>query len=118
MPDLDDSKVLVGMGGWEDAQTIFLGVGNPIQPYFLIECGWHDTSVDDNEGAFCMAQAGSALEDMVGSVVKVSYKNQAIFVYCVGTAVLATPISLQRAAFLRLEQLSESVISVVAQETA
>lgn len=117
-PDLDEPEILDGMRGWTGAQRAFAGVVDPARPRYVLDVGWYDTGIDDNEGAFCMVRTGSPLEELVGDVVHVRRGTRSGLVYCVGAASIATDLALARPAFLRFGPLSDETFRAVAQATA
>lgn len=113
MDDLDEPLILDGLRGWLDSQAALRGVPDVTFRAAPTAAGWYDTSVDDHEGAFCLINNGSALEDLVGNVVQVDTDSDTIWVYCLGGAALDNDIALARTAFARLGMLSEDELDVV-----
>jgi hypothetical protein len=111
-----EPEIFDGEKGFDDAQLAFAGTADPSRLIHAVACGWHHTSISQYEGAFCVVQTGSALEELVGDVVEVKHGTRTALVYCVGTSrALITPISLSRPAFIRIAQLYLSDVRVLAQ---
>jgi hypothetical protein len=114
MPDLEP-EILDGMRSYEAAQTAYAGVPDPTRTRFSTIAGWYDTSIDDNEGYFCMVQQGSRLEELIGDIVHIRYRRRSLNVYCIGGTALPTEIALFRAAYFRLQMLNTEEIKVTVQ---
>jgi hypothetical protein len=108
----DEPEILNGTRAWAEAQTYFQGIPDPTRTRYDVQCSWYGTSISEWEGSFCVIQAGSELEDLVGDIVQVFYRDRSCFLYCVGGADIPTPLALTRQAFLRIAALSNDEISV------
>jgi hypothetical protein len=108
----DEPEILTATRSWDHSQAEFLGIPDPNRPAYGKLCAWYDTSVSEFEGACAMIQSGSALEDLVGDIVRVTYRDKEIFVYVIGGTELPTEIALTRMAWGRLENLSKDEIFV------
>jgi hypothetical protein len=108
----DEPEILDGARAWPEAQAALRGVIDPNRRRWETEAYWYDTAINEHEGAFCMVQAGSEMEDLIGDVVEVRYLDKTIYVYCVGAADLATDYALARTAFFWIELLDRDQISV------
>lgn len=109
---IDEPEVLNGMRSFAAAQTLLAGAIDPSRPAVNAVVGWYGSEVDENEGYFAMVAAGGAYEDLVGDVLRVSYRDESIYVYCIGGATLPNDLCLSRQAFLRLELLNQEEINV------
>lgn len=109
---VDEPEIQDGSRAWAKAQELFAGPPDSTRQRYDVDCSWYDTSVDDNLGAFCLIQAGHALEEVVGEVVQVKYRSRTIYVYCIGGADIDTPIALTRYAMLQLHDLAVDSIRV------
>lgn len=118
MPELDESEILDGMRGWTGSQRAFIGVADGAAPRRVLDVGWYDTGLDEHEGAFCLVRAGSALEDLVGEVVRFQRQRFVGHVYCVGGAALSTDVALSRPTFLRFAPLSDETFRGIVQAIA
>lgn len=113
--DMTEPDILNGMRGLTGAQSAFAGVADPVKTRFITDCGWYGTDVDEHEGFFCLAQADSALEDLIGEVVQIRYGVRSVLVYCVGATELPGELSLARTAYMQLAPLNVESIPVQAQ---
>lgn len=114
--EIDEPEILDGTRAWAKTQQLFRGQPDPLRVRRAVRCTWYDTMVDEHEGAFCVIQANSALEDLVGDFVRVVYKNKEIFLYCVGgTSDIPTPLAITRQAMLYTASLSAEFIDVTVQ---
>lgn len=113
---LDEPEILEGTRAWDESQVAFTGAPDPAGHRYDVECTWYDVDIEDTEGAFCLIRIGSELEALVGEVVRVERQDRpAIFVYCLGGEDLPVDLALTRQAFMRLDLLSKSIITVTAQ---
>lgn len=115
MLEIDEPLILDGSRAFPETQNAFSGPVDSTRARHLVACSWYDTSLSDYEGAFCLIQAGSELEELVGDIVSVKYRGKEIFVYCVGGAELTTDFALFRRAFFALEDLAYDEINAVVQ---
>lgn len=115
MAELDEPEILDGMRGLADAQAAFQGVPDPTSARYITDCGWYDTDVDEHEGFFCLVQADTDLEDLIGDVALIRTSAKSVLVYCVGATGLPTQLALARTAFVQLAALSDETIPVQAQ---
>lgn len=116
--DFDEPDILDGMRSWSGSQRAFESVGGPQSPVRVLDIGWYGTEVDEHEGAFCMVQADSVLEDLIGEVVDVRANGRRGLVYCVGASSgLPVEFSLSRPAFLRFDLLSAETVRATVQGT-
>jgi hypothetical protein len=113
--ELDEPEILDGMRGWIGSQRALAGVPDPTRARRVLDVGWYDTGLDDHEGAFCMARAGSALEELVGDVVQVQWRKRTGLLYCVGAAAIPTDLALSRPAYLRFAALADETFRAVVQ---
>lgn len=112
----DEPEILDGSRSWAKTQELFNGHVDPTRQRHAVRCTWYDTTVDDNEGAFCVVQADSALEELVGEHVRVAYNDKEQFLYCVaGSADIPEPFAITRQAMLALAPLSHDYIEVTVQ---
>lgn len=72
---------------------------------------WHGTLVHPEDGAFAVARRG--LEDLVGEIVRVSWKGRSVLVYVIAPRGVPGDLSLSRAAFLRIAPLSADRVPAV-----
>ena len=101
-----EPDILDGRRSHEAAQRAFAGAPDSAFPRHEAEIGWYDGAVDENEGCFALVRAGGPLDDeLIGRVVRVTWADRSIHVYCVGAADLPTDIALHRSAFFRLHML-------------
>lgn len=117
MLPLDEPEILNGTRAWPETQAEFVGAPDPNRKRYAIESSWYDTTTNQHEGAFCMVQSGSEMEELIGDIVQVVYKNKQIYVYCVGSADLSADFALARTAFFNIELLSSDDILVGVQPT-
>jgi hypothetical protein len=100
-----------------DAQDSLSG-GVQDDPVLRATCGWHGTRIDPDVGSFCVVRRGSALEPLVGSVLRVTLNEgtrpRRVYVYC--KAALDLPfddLSLARRAFMALSYPARDQLRVV-----
>lgn len=114
--EVDEPEILDGSRAWAKTQQLFEGRVDPTRKRHAVKCTWYDTTVNEHEGAFCMVQAGSDLEDLVGDLVRVAWRNTEIFVYCIGgSADLPYPLALSRRAMWHVADLAKDHIDVTVQ---
>lgn len=113
--DMGQLAVLDGMRGQEGSQAAFAGVPDPARSRFVADCGWYGPDADAHEGFFCLVQTGSAMVDLIGDVVIVTYGLLTVSAYCLGRASLPGGLSLSRPAWLRLAPLNVATVPVLAQ---
>lgn len=116
MVDQTEVEILNGSRAWAETQAAFVGAIDAARTRYSVDCGWYDTRVDENEGAFCMVRTGSDLEELIGDFVRVSYADIKVYLYCVGaSANVSADLALARTAFMRLQPLNVTKIRVIAQ---
>lgn len=107
-----EEELLIVERAFPEAQRLLAGI--PERSLGELRIGWHDTVARPETGAAAAVRTGSALEDLVGEVLRVAVGARSAYVYVAGAADLATDLSLARRAFLALAPLStESVTAHV-----
>lgn len=118
MLERDEIEILNGSHAWNEAQTLFRTNVTPdprTRMAQLVRTSWYDTSASEYEGAFCMVQSGGDLESLVGDLLRVSYREREVIVYCVGGAELDTEFALFRRAYFALTDLAIEAIDCIIQ---
>lgn len=112
----DEPEIVDGSRAWVATQLLFKGQADPTRKRHTAHACWYDTTVDENEGAFCVIQAESELEELVGETVRVAYRNKVVYLFCVGgSSDLPVPLGLTRQAMMRLADLAKDHIDVTVQ---
>lgn len=112
----DEPEILDGSRAWLETQDAFRGHVDPSRKRHSVRCTWYDTTVSEYEGAFCVVQQDSDLEELIGELVRVSQAGKEIFLYCVGaTPDIPFPFAITRRAMLGFAPLSHDSIEVMAQ---
>jgi hypothetical protein len=98
--------------GWLSAQRAF-GAGSA-GAAVSGRAEWHDTGLDEREGAFALVREGGPLEGLVGDRVKVEYAGRSCVVYVVDSTdeLDDTDLSLARRAWMALTNPSVETIEV------
>lgn len=82
--------------------------GGPVSglPARLLEVGWHDSSVDAEDGSCAVVQTGAGLDDLVGEVVGVTFGGVTVYAYVLTTADVPVVVSVTRRVFAALYRLT------------
>lgn len=99
-----EMELNVGRRAFPLTQEKFYGL--PVSAPQSLECGWHDTSVNPESGAFALVQQNAGLDDLIGEIVRVAYGSKMVYVYVLQAAAIPTQFSLYRRAWLGLGRLS------------
>lgn len=68
--------------------------------------GWHDSSVNAENGSFAVVAQNAGLDDLVGEIVSIDYFGRVIFAYVLTTADVPVQVSVTRRLFLALNRLT------------
>lgn len=107
----EEEEILIARRAFPDSQRLLDGAILR-EAFTRLGVGWHATAVHPERGAFAVVQRGAGLEDLIGEVLRVSLPGspsaaqRSVVVYCVGSALVSSPLSLYRRAFLGLAVLS------------
>lgn len=71
----------------------------------VVEIGWHGSKVHPLVGCFAVVRSGSALESLIGEIVRVTHRRHSVFVLVVGARAVPVDLSLARSVFWRLAPL-------------
>jgi hypothetical protein len=94
----DEPEILMGLRAFAKAQQLL--AGDVVRTLAgTVEVGWHGTEADGLQGAFAVVQSGAGLDDLIGEVLRVSYRGRAVYVYVGAAVAVPTPLSLARRAF-------------------
>lgn len=97
-----EADILRAALSFNDAQLALAG-GLPTRVPELLDCGWYGTNTVSTRGSFALVQGVKDTElDLVGEILRVSYRARSVLVLCVATARLPTPMALSRRAFTAL----------------
>lgn len=96
-----------GQRAFGEAQRLLSGVPQR-QIGGFVETGWHASSKHPLVGCFALVAQGSELVELIGDVLRVSYEDRSVFVYCVASRDLSVELSLSRRPFMAIGLLAES----------
>lgn len=106
--EIVEPEVSKGRRAFPVAQQLFAGA--PVAAERTIECGWYDTSVHPESGAFALVQVGAGLDDLIGEIVQVTNGARSAFVYVMQAAAIPTPFGLARRAWFAIANPSEESV--------
>lgn len=107
-----EEEVLWARRAWGKSQALL--DGSALRNYGPVAVGWHEATTHHEVGAFAVVRTGGPWDELIGEILRLTYANRSVFVYCFGGANVPTDLSLSRPAFLRLALLSnESVNAIV-----
>jgi hypothetical protein len=95
-----EPEVNIGRRAFPVTQELF--AGSPLGEAQTLECGWYDTSVNIESGAFALVQTGAGLDDLIGEIVQVTNGALSVFVYVLQAAAIPTPFGLARRAWMAI----------------
>lgn len=113
-----EPEILIGRRAFPKAQELLAGNALGPSQTFSLGTGWHGTDTHPETGAFALVDTDSGNDELIGEILHVSLvvgdKVRGVYVYCLGSASLPTPLSLTRRAFgalglLTLESLTCTV---------
>lgn len=94
----DEPEVMAARRAWAKSQELLAGV--PLRTVSgALDVGWHDSAVEEEQGATAVVAVSAELDDLIGEVLRVSCGGRAIFVYVLGSRAVPTPLSVARHAF-------------------
>lgn len=104
-------EILIGRRVFAVAQALF--AGSPIEPPVALQVGWHDSTVQVEDGSF--AVVSPTFDELVGEIVVVRFGPRQVFAYVLQTGDVPVDLSLTRRAFVGLDLLtSEAITAMVA----
>lgn len=107
-----EPEINAGRRAFPMAQQLF--AGSPAGEAQALECGWYDTSVHPESGAFALVQTGAGLDDLIGEIVQVINGSYSVLVYVLQDASIPTPFGLYRRAWAAIANLGlESLVCEV-----
>ena len=112
--DQDDyePELLDAARSYPNAQAALAGTVDPNQERIRASACWYDTSVSEYAGSFGLVKTGSAIEELVGDIVLVTYGHKSTWLYIVGSANLPTDLGIAREPWSRIADLALQSIRV------
>jgi hypothetical protein len=108
-----EQEVADARRAFPQAQVLLAGAPISQLPAF-VSVGWYDSTVHAETGAFALVREDGPYTDLVGEVIRVSYRARQAYVYVVGATLdLPVDLALYRRAFLELALLTRSSVSCV-----
>lgn len=116
LADPTELEIMYGRRAFPVAQQLLAGLGTPQRTLSPVTIGWHDTSLSDESGSFCVVDAAGDQLELIGEVLSFTALNEReVFAYCLGSAGLpdGIDISVSRRVFLGLGLLALESLQVV-----
>jgi len=110
-----EPEILSARKGWPDSQADLGGIAVPFTGLVYL-CGWVDTRITEERGAFAVVNQTGPLAGLVGDILRIVNGQRSGFVYCVGATDLSVQeydLAISRQAWARIEPLSTEEIAVV-----
>lgn len=93
-----EPEVLIGQRAFPESQRIFAGA--PFRRLAeRVEVGWYGTDTHPLTGAFAVVREGAGLDDLIGEVIRLSWRGRESYVYVLAARGVPTDIALYRRAF-------------------
>lgn len=110
-----DPMLLISRRAFPESQRLWAGPSTRLAA-IAASCGWHGGDFSSEVGATALVARGSAYEDLVGEIVRVTRRrttgDRSVLVYVLETADRQADISLQRRAFSALGHLANEELTV------
>lgn len=101
-PVVIEAEINAGRRAFPVTQELF--AGTPFGTALQLQCGWHDTSVNVETGAFAVVQTGAGLDDLIGEIVEVTNGVNLVYVFVLLAAGVPVQLSLARRAWMALSR--------------
>lgn len=93
-----EPELLIGQRAFPESQRLFAGA--PFRRLSArVEVGWYGTEVHPLAGAFAVVREGADLDDLIGEVIRLSYRGRESYVYVLAARGVPTDIAVYRRAF-------------------
>lgn len=103
-----ETELVIGRRSFASAQAAFSLFQGVQSIHTLVSLSWHGTNTDVNEGSFAVVQTGSALEELVGEIVRVKVDARSVYAYVVTAADISVDMTLARRPFMAVGLLAQS----------
>lgn len=101
-----EMEIMAGRRAFATAQQLL--AGGPISgiPPRQLAIGWHDSTVNPEQGSFAVVQQNAGLDDLVGEIVSIAYAGVIVYAYVLATADVPAQLSVCRRVFVALNRLT------------
>lgn len=113
MSSIIEPEIQAGRRVFAVAQQLLAGGPVSGTPAQSLAVGWHDSSVNPEDGSFAVVGQNQGLDDLVGEIISVTYFGTTIYAYVLDIADVPVQISVTRRLFCALNRLTLTSLTAV-----